>query len=612
MPPPPGVTPVSAASVQDELRRTFRRGLGASRAVAKFKKPLKQQGLKKNDEEKATSNNSGKTSNNGRVASALLDAGGLAALPAVAEGQEDVCVGGRAEKAGDNNHASSPLEMETRGRNATAEITAAAKDQPATSPSSQMAQDDLPPLGGFRRPELKEGEALKTAEDVFVVNGRAGDTSNVSADDVTRENKGIVELPRPVGNVASAAAAPEELPIVREHVALSPEMTVQIISAPSEAKLDPRGRLELTQEEQVTARSGLPPPGKKEEEEEEERAMMEGANSAAVSEISEEREAGAEFAARVFVLDERKPRPQPQPPSTTTTEDTEVDEKERRRRDGDLVCGRDSENGNEEGGKAMKGDKIVVKEYDGGRSQGEERKAAIERVHVGSSNFSQSKSANASVDEEMAPRRQADPALEETHNTMQKEAGKDFTVTRRSKKTYGGRDEAVTRPRSHYEGTPIERRPSQRKSSFLLPRTLMESTETTGIMREGNKMGQAGRADSHYGAANVSVVAGERAPDIDWGSKPVVHVCWPDQGDREERVSKHKTSTDAVESSLADEGDLQGLADGENVEQGAGGKVRLRDYPWQKKRDRDGSCKRHSKCHCYLFALDTLGYYALT
>ncbi len=52
MPPMPGAPVVSANTVQDELKRAFRRGLGASRAVARFKKPVRdkqQQGSNNNN-----------------------------------------------------------------------------------------------------------------------------------------------------------------------------------------------------------------------------------------------------------------------------------------------------------------------------------------------------------------------------------------------------------------------------------------------------------------------------------------------------------------------------------------------------------------------------------
>ncbi len=88
LPPLPGAPIISAGSLQEEIKRTFRRGLGTKKAVAKWKRSnatnntvaAAQQSAaavpREEEEDKCAKLD---------VASVILDAGGLAALPMVAE-----------------------------------------------------------------------------------------------------------------------------------------------------------------------------------------------------------------------------------------------------------------------------------------------------------------------------------------------------------------------------------------------------------------------------------------------------------------------------------------------------------------------------------------------
>ena len=51
----------------------------------------------------------------------------------------------------------------------------------------------------------------------------------------------------------------------------------------------------------------------------------------------------------------------------------------------------------------------------------------------------------------------------------------------------------------------------------------------------------------------------------------------------------------------------------EGVDEDALEELRLQEeYAWvPKKKDSKLKCDKHSQCHCYLFSLDTVGFYAL-
>ena len=148
-----------------------------------------------------------------------------------------------------------------------------------------------------------------------------------------------------------------------------------------------------------------------------------------------------------------------------------------------------------------------------------------------------------------------------------------------------------------------------------------------------------------YGVVEMLTQEKEAAIRIKKGTKPVIHLCHPEpvpdpipslkpamnlqeqlrqraiSSRREERKLRkmaslptpnelNATGRDSILSGFDSGG--RSLTESEEEEDES---RRRDDYEWNsenKKREHKKSCKKHSQCHCFLFSLDSIGFYALT
>ncbi len=103
-------------------------------------------------------------------------------------------------------------------------------------------------------------------------------------------------------------------------------------------------------------------------------------------------------------------------------------------------------------------------------------------------------------------------------------------------------------------------------------------------------------------AALVTTEKGQAACRVDRATKPVIHLCLPvaTEGKEERRFVPDVVRDDREEEEHEDED-----AESRRLREEFASLV-------SPKRRRQPSCAKHSKCHCYLFSLDTVGFYALS
>lgn len=133
-----------------------------------------------------------------------------------------------------------------------------------------------------------------------------------------------------------------------------------------------------------------------------------------------------------------------------------------------------------------------------------------------------------------------------------------------------------------------------------------QMTEMTKEMPRANK-------SSLYGAVQMLTQINEAVVKVDKGTKPVIQLCHQQNQDKQPPVRMREKKFDRQLSmparlSVPLVSRQESLSEEEEQFR--------RDYAWipEKRSDKKDNrkCRKHSKCHCYLFSLDTVGFYALT
>ncbi len=139
-----------------------------------------------------------------------------------------------------------------------------------------------------------------------------------------------------------------------------------------------------------------------------------------------------------------------------------------------------------------------------------------------------------------------------------------------------------------------------------------------------------------YGAVQLLTQLNQAVMTVDKGFKPIIHLCHDvddvpktneakktpklqrlfQRGGSRSKAADEKVAAFIKAKSSNSEGsdDEESNSDNSNDSWQSGGEdVDKLDYAWmppQKSQKR--KCSKHSQCHCYLFSLDTVGFYALT